>query len=166
MWQRCSCCRGLKPRLLAPSTFPWQLFRKQLKSHPPMPPDSCLTLANLHLSSNLLQFFSWRRDLWGISLLDVKTWAHGEHLAQSVSLLINHNIVPGHHRWKPLPAAAASIKWRWLRWPVAEHSGSTWVCLSSNSTIKSKYVAKWQVVNSLQCLEWPWGLKCYMLISI
>lgn len=166
MWQRCYCCIGLWLWLPTPFTFLWQLFRKQLKSYPPMPPDSCLNLGHFLRFASVIQsitVLSWRRDLWGISLLDVKTWVHGEHLAQSVSLLINHNFVPGHNRWKPLPAAGTSmIKWWWLHWPIAVHSvhmhRSSCVCLSDNSTIKSKYLVKWQVVNSLEYLEWPWGL--------
>lgn len=58
MCQRCYCCIGLWLWLPTPFTFLWQLFRKQLKSYPPMPPDSCLAIfSDLHLSSNLLQFF-------------------------------------------------------------------------------------------------------------
>lgn len=138
MWKR-----SYLLRVPTPSTFLWQLLRKQLKSYPPMPPDSCLNLGHFLQLASVIQSItdlSWRRYLWGSSLLDVKPWAHGKHLAQSVSLLINHNIVPGHNRWKPLPAAGTSmIKWQW-HWPIAVHSvhmhHSTCVCLSSNSTIK------------------------------
>lgn len=42
--------------------------------------------------------------------------ACGELLAQSILLLINHNIFPGHHRWKykagSLKAGTSIIKWR------------------------------------------------------